>query len=174
MTKSKTVIDSATGVVLEEVVPPFNFWSGRDTSAFALTFDGEEGRSRTSQEFAEDADVNVIMARYIKTGTIPVYLDQQALVGDLHEWSYHDMQNAIAEANSAFAALPAAVRARFDNDPAKFVEFASDDKNVTELRELGMLSPEAIERLDAAEAAKAAEAAVQASPAAKPVEPPTQ
>lgn len=173
MTK-KTFVNRDDGVILEEDVPPFNVWSGRDTSAFALTFDGEDGRSRTSQEFAEDADVNVIMARYVKTGTIPVFLDQQPLVGDLHEWSYHDMQNAIADANSAFAALPSSVRARFENDPAKFLEFASDDKNIGELRELGLLSPEAVERLDAAEAASVAETAAQATAAAKPAEPPTQ
>jgi phage internal scaffolding protein len=70
--------------------------------------------------------------------------------------SYHEMQNVIADANSAFASLPATVRARFENDPAKYIEFVSDENNLEEARELGMLSPEAVERLDKAEADRAA------------------
>lgn len=146
--------------------PPFNWYSGRDTSRFALMFDGEEGMSRTSQEMADEVDVNNIMARYVKTGTVPVYMDRTMLDGDLHTMSFHEMQNAIAEASSAFNALPAVVRARFDNDPAKFVEFASDKANLAEMKELGMLSPEAVERLDR-EAADAAAAVAGASSAAE-------
>jgi len=63
-------------------------------------------------------------------------------------------------------ALPSAVRERFNNDPAKFVEFATDEANVEELRKMKLLSPEALERLDAAEAAKAAEKAAAAPGAA--------
>ena len=101
MTKSMSFFDKAA----DDLSPPFNLYVGRDTSVFALTFDGEDGRSRTSQEFARDADVNVIMARYVKTGTIPVFLDRQMLDGDMHEMSYHEMQNAIADANSSFASV---------------------------------------------------------------------
>lgn len=141
--------------------PPFNLYSGRDTTVFAMN---EFEPSRTAQEFAEDADVNNIMARYVKTGTVPMYLDRGlALDGEQHELSYHDMMNIIADGNSAFAALPAIVRERFDNDPGKFVDFAADDRNRDQLREWGMLSPEAVERLDAAEAARVAEAAVAAA-----------
>lgn len=157
---------SIEGVIVED--EPFNLYSGRDTSEYALFFDGDEGKSRTAQEFAEDADVNNIMARYVKTGTVPVYTDRLMLDGDMHVLSYHEMQNVIADANSAFAALPSAVRARFDNDPAKFVDFVSDEANSAELRELGMLSPEAVERLDKAEADRVAAAAAAASAAAKP------
>lgn len=151
----------ADGSVEEDFDPPFNLYSGRDTSVFALMFDGDDAKSRTQQEFLEECDVNNIMARYIKTGTVPMYLDRGMLDGDMHEMSYHEMMNVIADANSAFATLPAKVRAEFDNDPAKFVDFALDEKNMDRLREWGMLSPEAVERLDkaAADAAAAAEAA---------------
>ena len=66
--------------------------------------------------------------------------------------------------------LPASVRARFDNDPSKFVEFATDEANLAELRSLGLLSPEAVERLDAAEAAALAKAAERPPEPSKPVE----
>lgn len=154
---------SAFELAAADLEPPFNVYTGRDTSRFAMMFDTEDAVSRTQQEFADECDINNIMARYIKTGTVPMYLDRGMLDGDMHEMSYHDMQNVIADANSAFAVLPATVRASFDNDPAKFVDFALDDKNVNKLREWGMLSPEAVERLDAAEAARVAAEAVQAS-----------
>lgn len=159
----------------QDLLAPYNLYVGRDTSVFALTFDGDEGKSRTGQEFAEDADINNIMARYVKTGTVPMYIDRNMLDGDLHVMSYHEMQNVIADANSSFNSLPAVVRARFDNDPAKFVDFALDERNVGELRELGMLSPEAVQRLDKEAADRAAaEVAAQASPAATPAGAPTQ
>lgn len=162
-----TKVDKLTGEVFFD--PPFNLYSGRDTSSYALFFDGEEGKSRTSQEFAEDADINNIMARYVKTGTVPMYMDRDMLDGDVHELSFHDMQNIIASASSAFASLPAAVRARFNNDPAAYVDFVSDDKNTAEARELGMLSPEAVERLDKAEADRvAAELAASTAPGRAP------
>lgn len=151
-----------------DLQPVLNVYAGRDTSNFALMFDGDEGKSRTSQEFAEDSDINNIIARYYKTGTLPMYMDREMLEGDVDFMSYHEMQNAIASANSMFAALPAVVRARFDNDPAKFVEFVADEKNVEEARKLGLLSPEAVDRLDKAEADRVAAAAAAASPAVKP------
>ena len=160
MTKKEVVVISDTAWDLS---PPFNLYVGRDTSVFALMFDGEDAKSRTQQEFAEESDVNNIMARYVKTGTIPVYLDRGMLDGDMHEMTYHDMQNVIADANSAFAALPAVIRAEFGNDPAKFVDFALDEDNRPKLREWGMLSPEAVERLDKAAADAAAAELAQAS-----------
>nr|QJB19020.1 MAG: internal scaffolding protein [Microvirus sp.] len=140
----------------EDLMPPLNLYAGRNTSVFALT---EFEPSRTSQEFAEESDINNIMARYIKTGTIPVYADRMMLDGDMHEMTFHEMQNVIANATSSFMQLPAVIRERFDNDPAKFVDFASEKGNQDQLREWGMLSPEAIDRLDAAKAAEVAEAA---------------
>jgi len=145
--------------------PPFNMYSGRDTSVFALT---EFEPSRTSQEFKDESDINNIMARYLKTGTVPVYADRLPFYVDASAYpSFQEMQNVLIAANDAFMALPSAVRERFNNDPAKFVEFATDEANVEELRKMKLLSPEALERLDAAEAAKAAEKAA-AAPGAAP------
>lgn len=165
MAKSKelfpaSVYDSAA----EALMPPYNLYAGRDTSSFALMFDGPDAVSRTQQEFLEETDINNIMARYVKTGTVPMFLDRTMLDGDMHDMSYHEMMNVIADANSAFASLPASIRDEFENDPAKFVDFALDENNRDKLREWNMLSPEAIDRLDKAAAdAAAAEAASKAA-----------
>ena len=37
--------------------------------------------------------------------------------------------------------MPADVRARFNNDPALFVDFCSDEANLDEMRKLGLAVP---------------------------------
>lgn len=98
--------------------------------------------SLTRQEFAEECDINTIMARYEAHGVIshvnqnqPFYLDTT---------SYPDLQGAMdtfREAERAFLALPAKVRKEFDNDPQKFVDFAADEKNIERMREFGLAEP---------------------------------
>ncbi|MCL4147298.1 UNVERIFIED_CONTAM: hypothetical protein GTU68_015673 [Idotea baltica] len=51
---------------------------------------------------------------------------------------YQTAFNAVLDANASFNALPSAVRARFNNDPAQFVEFASDPSNSDVLVDLGL------------------------------------
>lgn len=152
--------------------PPFNLYAGRDTSIYAIT---DFGESRTNQEFVDDVDINKIMARYVKTGTVPVYADRQPFYVDAVDYpSFQDMQNIMISARDAFLALPASVRERFHNDPAKFVEFAVNDENAAELKKLGLLSPEAVERLDKIEADQALENAEALLKSKKPAEPPSK
>jgi phage internal scaffolding protein len=99
--------------------------------------------SLTRQEFAEECDINTIMARYEASGVIshvnratPMYLDTT---------DYPDLQGAMdqfREASLAFKALPAVVRREFDNDPQLFVDFASDPANLPRMREWGLAAPE--------------------------------
>lgn len=122
-----------------QVRPDFDFYK---TSGVRDDLDHFEP-SLTRQEFADECDINTIMERYEASGVIshvnratPVYLDT---VG------YPDLQGAMdqfREATLAFKALPAAVRREFDHDPQKFVDFASDEKNIPRLREWGLAAPE--------------------------------
>lgn len=100
--------------------------------------------SLTRQEFAEECDINTIMARYESTGTIshvnrsqPIYLDTTLYP------SLQASMEAFREANTQFNALPAHVRREFDNDPQKFVDFAVDPANLPRMREWGLAPPEA-------------------------------
>lgn len=152
-----------------DLSPPYNLYSGRDTSHWAMT---DFGPSLTKQEFADECDVNKIMERYNKTGVLPQSVDRSAFYFDADEmpWTFQEMQNILIDARNAFAALPAVVRKEFDNDPVAFAEFANDPKNVDKLREWNMLSDEAVSRLDAARAAEAAKAAEQAQAAQRAAE----
>lgn len=142
-----------------DLTPPYDVYKGRPRDFMALEFPLP---SLTDQSFADECDVNVLMKRYEKTGVLPQFPDRQPFYVDNWDMpSYQDAQNIILAADAAFMALPASVRAKFDNDPQAFADYVSDEKNSDQLREWGMLSPEAVERLDAAKAAAAAEAAVK-------------
>lgn len=99
--------------------------------------------SLTRQEFAEDCDINTLMAQYEKTGVINHFNNATPQYLDLSE--IPDLQTSldfIAEANAAFMRLPATVRREFDNDPVKFVEFGSNPENIEKMREWGLTEPE--------------------------------
>lgn len=97
---------------------------------------------RTRQEFKDECDVNLIMARFQKTGqwpprdaAAPVYLDVSGAP---------DLMTALqvmSDADQAFMSLPARVRAEFENDPLKFVAFAADENNLDQLRDWGLAKP---------------------------------
>lgn len=95
---------------------------------------------------AKDCDINRIVAKYKRTGVLgdpahtkkPFFADCR-LVGD-----YHVMQNVVANADRAFYSLPAVVRAKFGNNPAKAYDFVSKDENTEEAVKLGMLPKSAL------------------------------
>lgn len=98
--------------------------------------------SRTLQEFADECDINAIMARYEKTGVVNHYNTKQPRYLDLTDVpDFQASLNLLRVADEAFASLPANVRKTFDNDPAKFVEFAQDEKNLDQMREWGLAKP---------------------------------
>jgi len=97
--------------------------------------------SLTSQEFADEADINSIMARYQKTGTVPS-TGRQPIYGDFADLpDYMEAQAIIIQANEAFMALPATVRKQFENDPAQFIKFAEDPENIDQMRVWGLAEP---------------------------------
>lgn len=52
--------------------------------------------------------------------------------------SYHEAKNLIINAENQFNSLDAAVRIKFENDPAQFLSFVEDPKNAQELVKLGL------------------------------------
>lgn len=93
----------------------------------------------TKQSFVEESDINTIVRRFHLTGELPTNI-RMPEYGDFTSVNdFHTALNAIAKANESFDAMPAEVRARFHNDPAEFVEFCSDSRNLDEARKLGLV-----------------------------------
>lgn len=98
--------------------------------------------SRTKQSFRDECDINNILRQFNVTGELPVG-SVQPQYGDFSGITdYQSALNAVMAAQDSFLALPAKVRAKFDNDPALFVEFASNEANRDEMKALGLLHEE--------------------------------
>lgn len=96
---------------------------------------------RTRQEFVEESDINNIMARYLKTGTIDWVNKYDAQHLDCSGLDFQSAQDQIVQAKTMFAELPAQLRDTFQNDPVLFVDFCSDPANYAEMDAMGLLRP---------------------------------
>lgn len=97
---------------------------------------------RVQTQFQEQTDVNNIVSSYTKNPDLSifrsngVYMDATA-VGD-----YQQSLDTIVNANMAFDSLPASIRERFKNDPAKLLAFMQDPDNYDEGVSLGLVKPD--------------------------------
>jgi hypothetical protein len=100
--------------------------------------------SKTVQADASAADINNIMKRYTMEQLEASRATAPALQGNFDTMeTYHEAMNIVAEAQSAFHAFPAQVRAHYQNDPAQFlahVEKAQKGSReaISELIDLGL------------------------------------
>lgn len=101
-------------------------------------------KSRTKQSQANDCDINKLMAKYERTGELTHINRAIASYGDFSATDdYLSASLKLLAADEAFAELPAGIRAKFANDPKKFVAFVEDDENYEEAFEMGLIDPEA-------------------------------
>lgn len=98
--------------------------------------------SKAQQHFKEEADINYIVKRFRITGKLPenVRLPVSADFDQITD--FQTAMNVIRQGEESFAQMPANVRARFSNDPAKFVDFCLDPENLPEAKKLGLAVPE--------------------------------
>lgn len=101
------------------------------------------------QHFKDECDINHILEKFSITGILPEaplsprYGDFSG-IGD-----YHTALNRVIAAQHEFGALPAQIRARFDNDPSKLIDFLDDEANRSEAEKLGLVNKVAAEAVEA-------------------------
>lgn len=104
-----------------------------------LSFPKDEGR--TKQADTKSCDINLIMAKFIKTGAVEHSARHAGSYGFATSLQFHDAMNLIRKADGMFAELPAVVRDRFGNDSARFLDFVQDPSNHDEMVDLGLSEP---------------------------------
>lgn len=94
----------------------------------------------TKQSFADECDINQIMARYEKTGVIDHVTTKVPQWGDVVSVpDFHEAMNIVVKSEELFAALDAHTRDRFGNDPAQMLAFLNDPANRDEAVKLGLV-----------------------------------
>lgn len=97
--------------------------------------------SMTQQQFADECDINQILAKFIKTGFLdtvgPGFYDD---VSD--SLDYQMALDLVAQANDKFSDLTADLRKYFDNDPRRFMDFVHDPNNRDEAIKIGLIPAE--------------------------------
>lgn len=100
------------------------------------------GDSMTQQQFADECDVNNILANYLRTGDISLISKGQGFYGDVSDYpvDFITAMQVVQDAEARFAELPAKVRERFGNDPANFLTFIDNSDNRDEAIKLGLIA----------------------------------
>jgi len=97
--------------------------------------------SMTKQSFIAECDINNIVKEFTPQAMA------ELTVMNLQNGRYLDLPDGIdyqmsleilRKVDEDFASLPAKIRARFDNDPAQFLEFFKDPANQDEAIKLGL------------------------------------
>lgn len=96
----------------------------------------------TQQNFADETNINKIMAQFRKTGLIEHVNKHQGHYGDYSEpIDFQAALNLVNEAERMFLSLPADIRKHFNNNPDEFLTFTSDPANREKMGEMGLLDP---------------------------------
>lgn len=91
---------------------------------------------RTKQSFRDECDINLIMARFLKTGQLSHLNKSSPRYGDSSS-DFNARMNVITSAKSSYEDLPSSVRDNFDG-PEDFYHFVSDPKNSQEIFDMGL------------------------------------
>ncbi len=98
------------------------------------------GEGRTKQSHKDECDINIVMARYVKTGNLEHIATAMPRYGDFSEVpDLHTATNQVNEATELFMELPSEIRSRFNNNPAELLDFLADANNKPEAVKLGLV-----------------------------------
>lgn len=105
----------------------------------------------TLQSEANDCDINKIVERAQQTGILASkHMTQSSpQYGDFYDVSDYKMAlDVVRDAQSQFNALPASLRAEFENDPAQFLAGLDDPKTLQKMVDLGLATAAPSQKID--------------------------
>ncbi len=136
---------------------------------------------RTKQSFRDETDINQILKRAQKSGTISHLNKFEGRYADFSGFDFFEAQLQLSKGAEIFDELPVELRREFNQSPAEFFDYVNDPANSERLEELlpALAEPGRqnitasgiipADTLKATEEAAAAEAALKQTP--EPAEP---
>lgn len=96
----------------------------------------------TKQEFKDECDIHNILAQYKRTGIVTHVQNAAPRFEDLpDDIDYQFALNTVIAADDAFMALPASVRAEYNNDPGELLDALHKPENEDKFIKLGLIKP---------------------------------
>jgi len=98
---------------------------------------------RTVQAFKDSTDINRLLAKHMREGTLSHLEKWQGQYGDYSDFDFMESQLALARGKQIFDELPGELKKEFNNDPGEFFAFVNDPENVDKLHKVlpGLAKP---------------------------------
>ena len=90
---------------------------------------------RTKQAFADETDINKILHRAQKAGTLSHLQKYEGMYGDFADFDFMDAQLNLVKGRELFDELPSELRNEFNQSPAQFFDYVNDPANRDNLAE---------------------------------------
>ncbi len=90
----------------------------------------------TKQSFKDETDINIILKRAQKSGTISHLSKYEARYGDFSGFDFSEAQIKIAQGGEIFDALPVELKREFNQSSAQFFDYVNNPENKDRLAEL--------------------------------------
>lgn len=98
------------------------------------------GPGLTKQSLKDETNINLIMAKYRRTGTLSFIEARQAEYMDVPEIDFQTAMDIVTRAQAMFDEMPSHLRKEFRNDPAEFLDVMHDPEQRERVYELGLLT----------------------------------
>lgn len=95
----------------------------------------------TKQALAENLNVNNIIKRYNQTGILQKAHDFEGVYGEFTSYDLREAMDKTYKAEELFLNVPSNIRAQFGNDAGAFIDFATNEKNIQQMRDWGLAKP---------------------------------
>lgn len=91
---------------------------------------------RTKQSFKDSTDINKILARAWREGSLSHLEKYQGVYADFSDFDFLEAQNALVRGRQIFSELPSELRKEFNQNPAEFFEFVNNPENEGKLGDI--------------------------------------
>jgi len=128
---------------------------------------------RTKQSFKDETDINKILQRAQKTGTISHINQFEAHYGDFADFDFFEATMQLTKGREIFDALPSEIRNEFSQSPAQFFDYVNDPANKDDLlKKLPGLAAPGRQNIDVTQRSENADLSpdVPGDPPAPPIE----
>jgi len=122
---------------MPHVRTPYNY--DPDVASYQSGLDCSDDPSQAQQHMRDECDINIMLSKFGIENLAQVPFQSGDVVFD-ESFDFQESMNLVVAANNAFLALPARVRASFENDPAQLLDFLNDPANRDEAMRLGLLA----------------------------------